>query len=89
MQLSELATGARGEIADIGLERRLVIRFMELGLTPGATVRLLGRCAGSVRVAVGATRVAIANEYADRIRLDSPCTDEKRRVPPIDTGRTD
>lgn len=88
VQLSGLAIGSQGEVVDIGLDQRLVIRFMELGLAPGATVRLLGRCAGSVRVAVGATRVAIANEYADRICLNDSSREPQRSAPPTDTDRT-
>lgn len=69
MHLSGMAVGSQAELASIELDHRLVIRLMELGLIPGSVVRFLGRSAGSVRVAIGATRIAVADEYADRILL--------------------
>lgn len=64
-----MAVGSQAALADIELDQRVVIRLMELGLIPGSVVRFLGRSAGSVRIAIGATRIAIANEYAQRIVL--------------------
>lgn len=78
MQLSGMTVGSQAELAAIELDNRLVIRLMELGLIPGSVVRFLGRSAGSVRIAIGATRIAVANEYADRIALVAQTPDVDR-----------
>ncbi len=80
-----MAVGSQAELADIELDHRLVIRLMELGLIPGSVVRFLGRSAGSVRVAVGATRIAVATEYAERIVL----VDEPRASAASDLNSTE
>lgn len=43
LRLDDLAVGASGRIADVTGSDATSLRLLEMGLTPGATVRVVGR----------------------------------------------
>lgn len=78
MRLSELAVGGQARLVSIDGDRSSVMRMMEMGLIPGATIRVIGHAPGSLRIETNATRLALAQVLADRVRITAMPDHDRR-----------
>lgn len=72
-RLDGLAVGATGRIADVMGSDGTSLRLLEMGLTPGATVRLVGRAplGDPWELEVRGYRLSIRRAEAARVTLES------------------
>lgn len=72
MLLSALPPGVMAQVRAVGTESEALLRLREMGLRPGALVRMAGRGAGGSRiVTIGAARVAIDGATAALIDVEA------------------
>ena len=72
MLLSALAPGVTAHVRAVSTESGAVLRLREMGLRPGALVRMAGRGAGGSRiVTIGAARIAIDGMTAALIDVEA------------------
>ncbi|NTV39618.1 MAG: ferrous iron transport protein A [Demequinaceae bacterium] len=71
MLLSALDPGAAAHVRAVSTESDVVLRLREMGLRPGALVRMTGRGAGGSRIVmIGAARIAIDGVTAALIDVE-------------------
>lgn len=72
--LDRLDRGALARVADVAGSDALAIRLLELGLTPGVLVRLVGRAplGDPLELEVRGYRLSLRQAEAARVALDSP-----------------
>jgi ferrous iron transport protein A len=72
MLLSALPPGVMAHVRAVSTESGAVLRLREMGLRPGALVRMAGRGAGGSRiVTIGAARIAIDGATAALIDVEA------------------
>jgi ferrous iron transport protein A len=73
MTLDEASVGETVRVGDVAGDDRLAIRLLEMGLTPGATVRILGRApfGDPVELEVRGYRLSIRRSEAARVMLEA------------------
>ena len=72
MLLSALPPGVAAHVRAVSTESGAVLRLREMGLRPGALVRMTGRGAGgSPIVMIGAARIAIDGVTAGLIEVEA------------------
>ncbi len=72
MLLSALPPGVKAHVRAVSTESGAVLRLREMGLRPGALVRMAGRGAGGSRiVTIGAARIAIDGATAALIDVEA------------------
>lgn len=72
MLLSALPPGVAAHVRAVSAESGEVLRLREMGLRPGALVRMVGRAAGGSRVVtIGAARIAIDGGTASLIEVEA------------------
>ncbi len=69
MNLSTSPVGQDVTIVGLDVDAGLALRMRELGLRPGAVVRVTHRGAGGRVVAVGSDRFALGTEACTAVRL--------------------
>jgi len=70
MLLTQLQPGSAGHVRSVSTESGVVLRLREMGLRPGALVRMTGRGPGGSRiVTIGAARIAIDGTTAGLIEV--------------------
>ena len=71
-RLDALTVGATARIADVGGADATSLRLLEMGLTPGATVRLIGRAplGDPLELEVRGYRLSIRRAEAARVTLE-------------------
>jgi len=62
--------GARVRVVEVRYQGGQARRLMELGIVPGAVIRVVGNSAGPVVVEVGSARFAIGRGLARRIFVE-------------------
>ncbi len=71
MQLLALAPGTRAHVRAVSADSTAVLRLREMGVRPGALLRLTARGASGARiVSIGAARLAIDAETCALIEVD-------------------
>jgi Fe2+ transport system protein FeoA len=65
------------------VERCVAHRLLELGLTPGAELRVVQDSGGPMVVSVRGSRVALGRELAERLWVELPAT-----LSPIEANQT-
>lgn len=72
--LDRLDRGAAARVADVDGSDALAIRLLEMGLTPGVLVRLVGRAplGDPLELEVRGYRLSLRQAEAARVALDSP-----------------
>jgi ferrous iron transport protein A len=72
IRLADLAHGSEGTVRSVSTDDPLGLRMMELGLTPGTRVRLLGAAplGDPLRVAVRGYRLGLRRNEANLILVD-------------------
>ena len=70
--LAELAVGACGKIIRIRGEDQISSRLLEMGLTPGASVQLLGTAplGDPIELSIRGYRLSIRRSEAARVEID-------------------
>ena len=70
--LAELAVGARGKIVKVTGEDQISSRLLEMGLTPGASVQLLGTAplGDPVELSIRGYRLSIRRSEAARVEIE-------------------
>jgi Fe2+ transport system protein FeoA len=70
--LSELAVGARGKVVKVTGEDQISSRLLEMGLTPGASVQLLGTAplGDPVELSIRGYRLSIRRSEAARVEIE-------------------
>ncbi len=72
MLLSALAPGAAAHVRAVSTESGVVLRLREMGLRPGALIRMTGRASGGSRIiTIGAARIAIDGSTAALIEVEA------------------
>ncbi len=72
MLLSALTPGAAAHVRSVSTESGVLLRLREMGLRPGALIRMSGRASGGSRiVTIGAARIAIDGSTAALIDVES------------------
>jgi ferrous iron transport protein A len=71
MQLSACPVGLQARVLEVEVTGDALLRVREVGLRPGATLRVLQRCMGGRVVAVGAERLAVDAATAALIRVEA------------------
>jgi len=72
MLLNALAPGVAAHVRAVSTESGVVLRLREMGLRPGALIRMTGRASGGSRiVTVGAARIAIDGATAALIDVEA------------------
>jgi ferrous iron transport protein A len=72
MLLSALPPGVMAHVRAVSTESEAVLRLREMGLRPGALVRMAGHGAGGSRiVTIGAARLAIDGATASLIDVEA------------------
>ncbi|NYI39896.1 FeoA family protein [Demequina lutea] len=72
MLLSALRPGVAAHVRAVSTESSAVLRLREMGLRPGALVRMAGRGAGGSRIiTIGAARIAIDGATAALIDVEA------------------
>ncbi|MFV0634258.1 FeoA family protein [Demequina sp.] len=60
MNLASVAVGAEARIQSVSTESALALRLREMGVRPGAAIRVAGKAPAGARViAIGAARIAM------------------------------
>lgn len=77
-KLSELAAGCRGTVADIETKGALRRRIIDMGVTPGTEIRMLGSApfGDPVRLSVRGYRLSMRKADAARIMVNTEGRDE-------------
>lgn len=72
MLLTALPPGGSARVRSVGTDSGVLLRLGEMGLRPGALVRMTGRGTGGSRIVViGAARIAIDGVTAALIDMDA------------------
>ena len=71
-RLDGLAVGGSARVADVAGGDAISLRLLEMGLTPGATVRIVGRAplGDPIELEVRGYRLSIRRSEAARVTLD-------------------
>jgi Fe2+ transport system protein FeoA len=71
--LAELAVGARGKIVRVTGEDQISSRLLEMGLTPGASVQLLGTAplGDPIELSIRGYRLSIRRSEAARVVIEA------------------
>jgi Fur family ferric uptake transcriptional regulator len=69
-RLCDLPPGARARLVTVGLDRRLVRRLAELGLTAGSEVGVVQSSGGPMVLAARGARVALGRSVAELMRVE-------------------
>ena len=71
--LAELAVGARGKIVRVTGEDQISSRLLEMGLTPGASVQLLGTAplGDPIELSIRGYRLSIRRSEAARVEIEA------------------
>jgi len=70
--LAQLTVGARGKIARVTGEDQISSRLLEMGLTPGAQVQLLGTAplGDPIELSIRGYRLSIRRSEAARLEIE-------------------
>lgn len=73
LTIEDLPVAAAARVEDVIGEDRVAIRLLEMGLTPGTLVRLLGRApfGDPLEIEVRGYRLSIRRAEAARVKLES------------------
>lgn len=72
MMLLSLPVGHEARVRSVSTDSGIVLRLREMGLCPGALIRLMGTGAGGARiVTIGAARIAVDKSTSALIELDA------------------
>ncbi len=69
--LAQTAPGRRVKLVGIGGDRGLSRRLLALGLVVGSEVEVLHSRKGDVIVARGGNRIALGQDIADKVRVET------------------
>ena len=71
--LAQLAVGARGKIVKVSGEDQISSRLLEMGLTPGASVQLLGTAplGDPIELSIRGYRLSIRRSEAARVEIEA------------------
>jgi len=71
--LAQLAVGARGKIVKVIGEDQISSRLLEMGLTPGASVQLMGTAplGDPIELSIRGYRLSIRRSEAARVQIEA------------------